>query len=191
MDKNKLSKIILGLGNPGNDYVNTRHNIGFYYIDYLSRILKIKTSIKDNNVVYGEGLFNNNKVILAKPKTFVNNSGNAVKFLLNKYNLELENIIVIYDDMSLELGKIRIRPQGSSGGHNGIKSIINTVGSQNFSRIRVGIGAPVSNKGNIEYVLGNFPLKDKEILKEKSNVILNIITELIINDIESAMNKFN
>ena len=150
MDKNKLSKIILGLGNPGNDYVNTRHNIGFYYIDYLSRILKIKTSIKDNNVVYGEGLFNNNKVILAKPKTFVNNSGNAVKFLLNKYNLELENIIVIYDDMSLELGKIRIRPQGSSGGHNGIKSIINTVGSQNFSRIRVGIGAPVSNKGNIE-----------------------------------------
>tara|TARA_Y100000996_G_C22493511_1_gene631257 strand:- start:588 stop:1061 length:474 start_codon:yes stop_codon:yes gene_type:complete len=157
MDKNKLSKIILGLGNPGDDYVNTRHNIGFYYIDYLSRILKIKTSIKDNNVVYGEGLFNNNKVILAKPKTFVNNSGNAVKFLLNKYNLELENIIVIYDDMSLELGKIRIRPQGSSGGHNGIKSIINTVGSQNFSRIRVGIGAPVSNKGNIEYVLGKFP----------------------------------
>ena len=191
MDNNKLPKVILGLGNPGQDYVNTRHNIGFYYIDYLSRILKIQTAIKANNVVYGEGLFNNNKVVLAKPKTFVNNSGNAVKFLLNKYNLELENIIVIYDDMSLELGKIRIRPQGSSGGHNGIKSIINTVGSQNFPRIRVGIGAPVSNKGNIEYVLGKIPLKDKEVLTEKSTKILDIINELIINDINSAMNKFN
>ena len=191
MDNNKLPKVILGLGNPGQDYVNTRHNIGFYYIDYLSRILKIQTAIKANNVVYGEGLFNNNKVVLAKPKTFVNNSGNAVKFLLNKYNLELENIIVIYDDMSLELGKIRIRPQGSSGGHNGIKSIINTVGSQNFPRIRVGIGSPVSNKGNIEYVLGKIPLKDKEVLTEKSTKILDIINELIINDINSAMNKFN
>ena len=191
MDNNKFPKVILGLGNPGQNYVNTRHNVGFYYIDYLSRILKIQTSIKNKDVTYGEGLFNNNKVILAKPKTFVNNSGNAVKFLLNKYNIELENIIVIYDDMSLELGKIRIKPKGSSGGHNGIKSIINTTGSQNFPRIRVGIGAPVSNKENIEYVLGKIPLAEKEILIEKATIILDIINELIVSDINSAMNKFN
>ena len=190
-NKNKFSKIIIGLGNPGQNYTNTRHNVGFFYIDYLGNILNIKITENHQNVLLGEGLFNKKKIVLAKPKTFVNNSGNAVGFLLNKYNVGLENIIVIYDDMALELGKIRIRAQGSSGGHNGMKSIINTIDSQNFPRIRVGIGNPRSNKGHINYVLEKIPLKDKEVLNKKSQIILEIINEMIYHDIYSAMNKYN
>tara|TARA_Y100001934_G_scaffold273103_1_gene362696 strand:+ start:134 stop:706 length:573 start_codon:yes stop_codon:yes gene_type:complete len=186
---NDLPKIIIGLGNPGKEYDNTRHNIGFFYIDYLSQILKIKINENHKNVVFGEGFLNNNQIILAKPNTYVNNSGNAVKFLLNKYNVGKENIIVIFDDMSLEIGKIRIRAQGSSGGHNGIKSIIEIVG-KNFSRIKIGIGNSNSNE-HAEYVLGKFSIKEEKILKNKSNIILDIVEEIILKDICSAMNKYN
>lgn len=181
--------LIAGLGNPGEQYKNTRHNIGFKIIDLLSNKYNIELNRIKFKGVYGEGRIGNSKVILLKPVTYMNSSGESIKQAISFYKIPNENIIVVYDDISLEIGRLRIRAKGSAGGHNGIKSIINHLGSDEFQRIKVGVGQP--KKGFVSHVLGN-------ISEEEHNILIKVFeaailsAELMVNDnILEAMNKYN
>lgn len=181
--------LIVGLGNPEEKYDNTRHNIGFEAIDYIAKKYNIDINRKKFKGEYGEGFIENEKVILMKPTTYMNLSGECVREVIDFYKLTNEDILVIYDDISLDLGKIRIRRKGSAGGHNGIKSIIAHVGSDEFSRIKIGIGQP---KGDlVNYVLGKFSKEEKEVLEEVLEVSKLATDTIIREDINSAMNKYN
>ena len=153
ISKHNINKIILGLGNPGLNYVGSRHNLGFELIDLIADKYSVDLNSKDKIMVYGSGNIKSNKILLVKPKTYVNNSGYAVKRILELYSLKMTELIVVYDDMDLTPGKIRFRSQGSAGGHNGIKSIIDSCNSAIFDRLRLGTGRP--DYGNeVDYVLG-------------------------------------
>lgn len=134
--------LIVGLGNPGREYENTRHNIGFAAIDIIAEKYNIDVNRTKFKGEYGEGFINGNKVILLKPYTFMNLSGESVREAIDFYKLTEEEVLIIYDDISLEVGRLRIREKGSAGGHNGIKSIINHIGTDVFTRIKIGVGAP-------------------------------------------------
>jgi len=179
--------LIIGLGNPGNKYVNTRHNIGFDVVDFLAR--KLSVNIKKSK---GKALVGKNKnIVLAKPQTFMNLSGESVAALVKFYKIENKNIIVVYDDIDLPLGKIRLRPGGGAGGHNGIKSIISHVG-EDFCRVRIGIGADKhGNFDTADYVLGKFTKQETDILIPTAKTASDAIEEIIKSGINSAMNKFN
>lgn len=181
--------IIVGLGNIGEKYENTRHNIGFDSVDYIADKYNIDINRKKFKGVYGEGFIEGEKVILIKPSTFMNLSGECVREILDFYKLTNEDIIVLYDDISLDVGKIRIREKGSAGGHNGIKNIISHLGTDKFSRIKIGVGQP---KGDlINHVLGNFSKEEREVLEESLDVTKLAVDEIIKEDISSAMNKYN
>lgn len=181
--------LIVGLGNPEEKYDNTRHNIGFEAIDYIAKKYNIDINRKKFKGEYGEGFIENEKVILMKPTTYMNLSGECIREVIDFYKLTNEDILVIYDDISLDLGKIRIRRKGSAGGHNGIKSIIAHVGSDEFSRIKIGVGQP---KGDlVNYVLGKFSKEEKEVLEEVLEVSKLATDTIIREDINSAMNKYN
>ena len=183
--------LIVGLGNPESDYANTRHNMGFNVINKLSKKYNIDISRKKFNSEYGSGNIEGEKVLLVKPQTYMNNSGEAVIAFVNFYKLELDKIIVVYDDVDIEPGKIRIRKNGSSGNHNGMKSIIQYLHNQEFSRIRVGIGKPSENIDMIEYVIGAISNDEKEILDNGVEKAKDAVIELLKNGIDSAMNKYN
>lgn len=181
--------IIVGLGNIGEKYENTRHNIGFDSVDYIADKYNIDINRKKFKGVYGEGFIEGEKVILIKPSTFMNLSGECVREILDFYKLTNEDIIVLYDDISLDVGKIRIREKGSAGGHNGIKNIISHLGTDKFSRIKIGVGQP---KGDlINHVLGSFSKEEREVLEESLDVTKLAVDEIIKSDISSAMNKYN
>lgn len=181
--------IIVGLGNIGEKYENTRHNIGFDSVDYIANKYNIDINRKKFKGVYGEGFIEGEKVILIKPSTFMNLSGECVREILDFYKLTNEDIIVLYDDISLDVGKIRIREKGSAGGHNGIKNIISHLGTDKFSRIKIGVGQP---KGDlINHVLGNFSKEEREVLEESLDVTKLAVDEIIKSNISSAMNKYN
>jgi peptidyl-tRNA hydrolase, PTH1 family len=190
--------LIVGLGNHGREYAKNRHNIGFFCIDYLAK--KASISIKKNQcqALTGSGVIENKAVILAKPKTYVNNSGLAVAALLKKHNIPRENLIVIYDDMDLPLGKMRIRKGGSAGGHNGIKSIIASIGSQDFKRIKIGIGRPDDESDRdgkiltvVNHVLSDFSSNERTAINTAVEQVAAAIESILTEDITSAMNKFN
>lgn len=183
--------LIIGLGNPEIDYANTRHNMGFNVINKLARQYNIDISRKKFNSEYGNGIIEEEKVVLIKPQTFMNNSGEAVIEFVNFYKLSLDEIIVIYDDVDVEPGKIRIRKNGSSGNHNGMKSIIQYLNSQEFPRIRVGIGKPAEHIDMIEHVIGPLPKEEKEILDQGTEKAKEAVIELLKTGIDSAMNKYN
>ena len=181
--------LIVGLGNPGKEYEGTRHNIGFAAIDYIAD----KSNIELNRIkfkgVFGEGLINGKKVILLKPTTYMNLSGESIREVVNFYKISNEEIIVIYDDISLEVGRIRIREKGSHGGHNGIKSIIANLGTDVFPRVKIGVGAP---KGNlVSHVLGKFSDEEVEILRESIKASSDATSIIISNNTKEAMNKLN
>lgn len=181
--------LIVGLGNIGREYDGTRHNIGFEAIDYISKKYNIDINRKKFKGEYGEGFIGTEKVILLKPSTYMNLSGESIIEAMNFYKLSNEKIIVLYDDISLEVGKIRIRDKGSAGGHNGIKSIISCVNSDVFNRIKIGVGQP---KGNlVSYVLGKFSNDEKEILSEVIKVASEGVEIIIKDDVKEAMNKLN
>ena len=181
--------IIVGLGNPDKKYVNTRHNVGFEMLDVLASYADIRVNKIKCKALIGEGRIGGCSVILAKPQTYMNLSGESVLELCNYFKVRVENLIVMYDDISLEVGKIRIRQKGSAGGHNGMKNIIYHMQSEEFPRIRFGIGAPVGDLAN--YVLANFSKDETKLLIESAKNVPDII-ELIINgNISSAMNKYN
>lgn len=181
--------IIVGLGNPGNDYKNTRHNIGFDAIEAIAEKYNIDINREKFKGVYGEGFINNEKVILFMPTTYMNLSGEAVSPIMNFYKLTEEDLIVIYDDISLDVGRIRLREKGSAGGHNGIKSLIANMGTDVFSRIKVGVGQP---KGDlVKHVLGKFSTEEREILNKVLGEVVNATEEIIKTNTKEAMNKYN
>jgi len=181
-------KLVVGLGNPDKKYENTRHNCGFMALDYYATKNNL-TYKKKYDSFYAENIVNNEKIILVKPLTYMNLSGNAVRKFVNFYNIELENILVIYDDVDFELGKFKIKRAGSSGGHNGINSIINVLGTKNIQRIRIGISK--TKEELISYVLGNFSKEENQKINEIMPIISNIIDDFSNNDINKLMEKYN
>ncbi|MBW6411141.1 aminoacyl-tRNA hydrolase [Clostridium weizhouense] len=181
--------LIVGLGNPGKEYNNTRHNIGFEVIDNIAKEYNIEINRQKFKGMYGEGFIDNNKVILLKPTTYMNLSGESIREICNFYKIDNENILVIYDDISLDLGRLRIREKGSAGGHNGIKSIIANLSTDIFPRIKVGVGQP--NVNLVNYVLGKFTKEENEILEESIEATIQAVREVVSVDLKSAMNKFN
>ncbi len=181
--------LIVGLGNPGREYENTRHNIGFDAIDVIADKYNIEVSRIKFKGVYGEGFVNGEKVILLKPTTYMNLSGESVREVMDFYKLSEEDILVIYDDVSLDVGRIRIREKGSAGGHNGIKSIIANIGTDVFSRIKVGVGKPQGDL--VKHVLGTFSKEDREGLNKVLEVVAMASETIIKEDAKEAMNKFN
>ena len=181
--------LIVGLGNPGKEYEGTRHNIGFEAIDYLADKYNIELNREKFKGVFGEGIIKGKKVILLKPTTYMNLSGESIREVVNFYKISNEEIIVIYDDISLEVGRIRIREKGSHGGHNGIKSIIANLGTDVFPRVKIGVGAP---KGNlVSHVLGKFSDEEVEILRESIKASSDATSIIISNNTKEAMNKLN
>ncbi|NME82344.1 aminoacyl-tRNA hydrolase [Clostridium sp. SM-530-WT-3G] len=181
--------LIVGLGNPGAQYENTRHNIGFKVIDNIAKEYNIEINRQKFKGVYGEGFINGEKVILLKPSTYMNLSGESIREVVDFYKLTNEDVIVIYDDISLDVGRLRIREKGSAGGHNGIKSIIAHLGTDVFPRIKVGVGQP--DVDLVNYVLGKFSDKEMEVLSESIDASTKAVGEMIKDDVKTAMNKFN
>ena len=181
--------LIVGLGNPGKEYAGTRHNIGFAAVDCIAEKYNIELNREKFKGVFGEGFINNKKVILLKPTTYMNLSGESIREVVNFYKISNEEIIVIYDDISLEVGRLRIREKGSHGGHNGIKSIIANLSSDVFPRVKIGVGGP---KGDlVSHVLGKFSNSEIEILRESIMATSEAVTTILSKDTKEAMNKFN
>ena len=183
--------LIVGLGNPGKDYEQTRHNIGFMILDNLADRADINISKKGFKGLYDDINFSEHKLLLFKPQTYMNLSGQAVKEIKNFYKIDTKKIIVVHDEIDLELGKIKIKEGGGSAGHNGIKSIFENIGDKNFKRVRVGIGRPRSQMNVSSHVLSKFTGEEKEILESQINSATEAVLEIISNGLTSAMNKFN
>ena len=183
--------IIVGLGNPEPEYSNTRHNMGFDVINKLAKENDISLNRTKFNAVYGTGIIEGEKVILIKPQTFMNNSGESAKEFVDFYKEPLDNLMVIFDDMDTEVGTIRVRAKGGPGSHNGMKSIVNCLNSEEFARIRIGIGRPVGEYDRIDYVIGQIPDEEKQILEKGQDVAVNAIKYWIKNGIDNTMNKYN
>ncbi len=181
--------LIVGLGNPGKEYEDTRHNIGFKVVDNIAKEYNIDVNRQKFKGTYGEGFINGEKVMLLKPTTYMNLSGESVREVVDFYNLEDHEILIIYDDISLDVGKLRIREKGSAGGHNGIKSIIAHLGSDVFPRIKVGVGQP--NSDLVKHVLGRFTKEEMTILDESIEAATKATAEIVKNDVKTAMNQFN
>jgi len=186
-------RLIVGLGNPGGAYKYNRHNVGFLLIDRLTKDwqIKIKRDLTTRSY-WGRGKIEDREVILARPYCFMNLSGQAVKLLLNKSGLNpQEDMLVVFDDLDLELGNLRIRPKGSAGGHKGASSIIKTLGSSDFARLRIGIGRPSPKKEVVDYVLGNWTQKERNQLIENLERAADCCKAWVTSGISKAMNKFN
>lgn len=181
--------LIVGLGNPGNEYVGTRHNIGFDVVDYLANKYNIEINRIKFKGVYGEGFIANQKVVLLKPTTYMNLSGESIREVVNFYKLDNEEIIVIYDDISLEVGRLRVRGQGSAGGHNGIKSIIANLASDRFPRVKVGVGQPKYDL--VSHVLGKFSDEERRVLEKTVPAAGEAVETIIREDVKESMNKYN
>lgn len=184
-------KLIAGLGNPTKEYDGTRHNIGFMAIDSMSEEYGIRVDTLKHKALTGKGYIGGQKVILAKPVTYMNLSGEAVRAISDYYKIPPEDIIIIYDDTTLDVGRMRIRKKGSAGGHNGIKSIISHLGTMEFPRIKIGIGAKHEGQDLADYVLGRFPKEEKEALREVLADVKKAVELMVNNDIEEAMNQYN
>ncbi len=185
-------KLIFGLGNPGKKYENTRHNIGFIALDRLAENLGLTFNRTKFNAVYAEGNMGTEKVILVKPQTFMNLSGESVQPWVDYYDVTEEDIVVIYDDMDLPVGKIRLRVKGSSGGHNGMKSIIQHLGTQEFNRIRVGVGRPYPKQTVISHVLSRFSKDSIDDMKMSVQDIIEAIKYWADgHTFQETMNEFN
>ena len=184
--------IIVGLGNPGKQYEMTRHNAGFMAIDALSEKYGIDVTEKKHKAIIGKGVIDGQKVILAKPQTFMNSSGESVRELVDYYKPDIENeLIIIYDDITLDVGGLRVRKKGSAGGHNGMKSIIAHLGDENFKRIRVGIGEKPPRMDLADWVLGHFKKEDIDPLKESLDNAINAVSMILAGETDEAMNKYN
>ncbi len=187
-------KLIVGLGNPGAQYTGTRHNAGFLAVDFLAKHFgfdKFKKTDKFKAEI-AEGTISGEKVLIAKPQTFMNLSGQTVSGLMNFYKIPLEDIVVIYDDAEIDFGRLRIKPDGSSGGHNGIKSIIASIGTQGFNRIKLGIKPDKPFPGALEdYVLGKISDDEFDKLEDVFSKLPDVIRDLFSGDIDSVMNMYN
>lgn len=184
--------IIVGLGNPGKEYNHTRHNIGFATIDLIAKEETIDVSDKKHKALIGKGVVSGQKVILAKPQTYMNLSGESVRQLIDYYKIdEKTELIVISDDISLDVGQIRIRKKGSAGGHNGLKNIIANLGHDTFVRIKMGVGDKPAKYDLADYVLGHFDRSEDQIMEEASRRAYEAVKMILMQDADAAMNAFN
>ena len=183
-------KLVVGLGNKGREYENTRHNMGFMLVDRYLQYKNITDKFKEKfNAMYIETTINNEKVIFIKPMTYMNNSGIAVRAFVDFYKLNSEDILVISDDLDLDLGKFRLRRNGSSGGHNGLKSIISHLGTDNFKRLRIGISNDKDDV--INYVLSKFSKKELNEIDTMFNTLVTVLDDYFVMDFTSLMSKYN
>lgn len=184
--------IIVGLGNPERKYDGTRHNIGFSAITAIADAYGISMDKKKHKAILGQGVIAGQKVLLAMPQTYMNLSGESVGPLVDYYKVDPESeLIVIYDDVDLDTGKLRIRPKGSAGGHNGMKSIIAHVGTQNFARIRIGVGHKPQGWDLADHVLGRFPKEEEPLVREGLAHAVQACEVILDRDVNAAMNQFN
>jgi len=182
--------VVLGLGNPGTEYAHTRHNIGFDVVDLLAHRHRIRLNLHRDHAHCGFGMIAEAPILLAKPMTYMNRSGEAARALLQRYSLEPVRLLVIVDDVALPPGRIRIRPSGSNGGHNGLASIIQCVGTQTFPRVRVGIGSPPPGQ-MVEYVLSRFLPQEQPMMEEALQRAADAVEAVIAEGVQAAMNRFN
>ena len=183
--------LIVGLGNPEEDYSGTRHNMGFDTINRIAKQYEITINKNKFKGLYGAGIIENQKVILLKPQTFMNLSGQSVKECVDFYKIEPQNIIVIYDDIDIQKGIVKLRKKGGAGTHKGMKSVIQCLCTEQFPRVRIGIGMPENKEDMINYVIGYVPEEEKEILDKGCEVAKNAVVEILKSNIDIAMNKFN
>jgi len=183
--------LIVGLGNPEKEYGNTRHNMGFNVINKIAEDYSVNVTQSKFKALYATEQIKGKKVILLKPQTYMNLSGESIKAFKNFYKIEDENIIVIYDDIDLEPGTIRIRKKGGAGTHNGMKSVVQNLQTQDFIRVRVGIGQPEHKGDLINYVTNQIPKDEKEILQKGVDKAAEAVLSIIENGIDIAMNTFN
>lgn len=183
--------VIVGLGNPGTKYENTRHNVGFDTVELLSRRHNIKITKLKHKALIGDGDIGGKRVILVKPQTFMNLSGESVREIIEWYKIPVKNIIIVYDDIDLAVGKLRLRPKGSAGTHNGMKSVIYQIQSDEFPRVRIGVDKPPEGWDLANYVLGRFSGDEKKKMEEVIESAADAIETIIKSGIDSAMNKFN
>ena len=183
--------LIVGLGNPENEYSHTRHNMGFDTINQIAKNNNIQITKNKFKGLCESTIIQNQKVILLKPQTYMNLSGESVKEVAEFYNLKPEEIIVIYDDIDIEKGHIKIRKKGGAGSHNGMKSVVEELQSTDFARIRVGIGQPEFKSDMINYVIGKVSQEEQEILQQGVEKAAKAVEEILKNGIDIAMNKFN
>ena len=183
--------LIVGLGNPENEYVHTRHNMGFDTINELAQNNGMTITKSKFKSLYETGIIQGKKVILLKPQTYMNLSGQAIKEVVDFFNIKPEEILVIYDDIDIEKGQIKLRKKGGAGSHNGMKSVVQELQTTEFPRIRVGIGQPEYKSDMINYVIGKVPEEEQKILQEGTHKAAEAIEEVLKNGIDIAMNKFN
>lgn len=185
------SHLIVGLGNPGSKYEDTRHNVGFRVVDDLAERLHVSSFNRDHNALVGWGRYNDHRVGLAKPLTLMNRSGQAVKPLCDYNNLAPSDLIVVVDDLNLSVGTIRLRPGGSSGGHNGLQDIANHLGTTDFPRLRIGIGDDFGPGEQSEYVLSSFTPSQQPAVDEARADAADAILTTVSEDLDTAMNQYN
>ena len=184
-------RIIVGLGNPGEKYRLTRHNVGFDIIDLFRQQLRTGTTKHQHFALVTRCQLQGEKLILVKPQTFMNSSGRAVAALVSRYGVAVEDLYVVYDDLNLDLGMIRIKRKGSAGGHKGVKSIIDALGTDSFPRLRVGIGAPPPGTDALNHVLSRFSDQELEQIAEAKHDAVEALRVMILEGIDQAMNRFN
>ena len=184
-------KIIAGLGNPGAEYAHTKHNVGFMLVDVLAEKLSAASWKEDFFSALTEVRIGGEKVFLVKPLTYMNNSGEALGSMLSYYKLDVDDLVVVHDDMDIPAGMVRIRRKGSSGGHNGIKSIIAHVGSEDFARVRIGIGRPPAGWTVIHHVLAPFSTEDAPKIRAAIDYLLPAVESIVTDGVDFAMNRYN
>lgn len=183
-------KLIVGLGNPGKEYENTRHNMGFMYLDYYANKKNINIDKKKFDGLYGESIIDGEKVMFLKPQKYMNLSGEVIKKYIDYYKIEIEDIFVICDDLDTIIGKYKIKSKGSSGGHNGLKNIQLMIETENYSRLKIGI----SNDKNVDtkdYVLGKLDAENLKIIQDNYKIVADIIDDFLKLNIENLMSKYN
>jgi len=183
--------LIVGIGNPGKEYDNSRHNIGFRAVDKLADRIGLKLGKRGFNSLYNIGSIREHKLLIIKPQTFMNNSGVAVKEAKQFYKIEDRKIIIIHDEMDLPLEKIKVKKNGGSAGHNGIKSIVQHLGTGLFPRVRIGVGKPVDKNKGVNHVLSAFTKEEKSKIDSILDRAIDAVEKIIVNGIEKAMNEFN
>jgi PTH1 family peptidyl-tRNA hydrolase len=189
-DEHSIVKLIVGLGNPGRKYAGNRHNVGFQCLDRLAEVRGLSFGRRKHKALLAQGKTADLKIILAKPQTFMNLSGEAVERLVRFYKVPREDILVIYDDLDLPLGKIRLRPEGGSGGHKGMKSVIEHLGTNGFPRLRVGIGRP-AHGDPVDYVLDDFTPDEQIAINEAYDRVVSAVELWLAEGITAAMNEHN
>ena len=183
--------LVVGLGNPGPEYEETRHNLGFKVIETLAERCGIKTFKQKHQSYIGEASLGGHKLLLAQPQTFMNNSGPAVKGILLWHKLALSDLILIYDDVDLEVGQLRVREKGNAGGHHGVESVIASLGSTEFARVRIGVGRDNLTSDVSGYVLQRVPPAQRDALSSAIGSAADAVEEIVQNGLPKAMNKFN